>query len=126
MSIASRKHAFRSGDHHTLLKIDPLPRQGLAPSYPALRTQPLDQPVPMIRRPDRLMGERVRRVEQALAIMREGGGVLAQQVTSGAPSGQPRTFTDEAEFKRWFPVWMDKDEHIVVKGLKPNVPRPFC
>ncbi|HTR18779.1 MAG TPA: hypothetical protein VMH91_02245 [Candidatus Paceibacterota bacterium] len=68
----------------------------------------------------RLAGEKVYTVEQACAILREGGGVILQLVRSGRHLDCV-TFTKESRLRESFPTNLGKHDYVIAQGLNPNV-----
>jgi|GEM_PF-4062104 len=86
----------------------------------------VEKPAPVFRRRERLMGEKVRDIERALAISEASGGVMIQEVRSGTPL-ERITCKTERDLWHVFPRKLKKHDYVVVQGVMPRTtlaPRP--
>ena len=118
----SLKHSFAAGTPRTSGKQETsffprMSRRGFPDYFTAQSSVPVFTPR------QRLMGEKVRTAEQALAISQASGGVIIQEMKSGTP-GVPITCKTDLELRQSFPSKLKKHDYVVVQGFMPRLPTP--
>lgn len=78
---------------------------------------------PVFKTRERLMGENVRTLDQALDICQASGGAYIQHMKSGTPL-ERISCKGDSELRRSFPSKLGKHDYVVVQGFMPRISTP--